>query len=59
MDNKDKYEGYSIQIDDVAKFRFELISMIEKVRYSIGEYGNLSSSQIAEKFEHNINSNIK
>lgn len=60
MDNLNHQdEKYSIQIEDVAKFRAELITMIEKVRYSIDEYGSLSSSQIAEKFEHKINSNIK
>lgn len=52
-------EIYSIKIDSVSNFRFELIKMIEQVRYNIGEYKDISSSQVAEKFEHKINSNIK
>lgn len=50
-----KNEKYSIVIDDVANFRKELIAMIEMVRYNIGEYSELSSSQVAEKFEKKIN----
>jgi hypothetical protein len=48
-------EDYHIVINDVAKFRFELVTMIENVRYNINEYKDLSSSQVAEKFEHTIN----
>lgn len=50
-------EKYSIKITDVAKFRQKLITMIEKVRYGIDDYNNLSSSQVAEKFEKCINEN--
>jgi hypothetical protein len=47
---------YSIKIDSVSEFRKELMKMIEQVRYNIGEYKDISSSQVAEKFEQRINS---
>jgi hypothetical protein len=63
LDNTDKKlhisdvsESYSIKIDSVSNFRFELIKMIEQVRYNIGEYKDISSSQVAERFERKINS---
>ena len=47
-----------IIIDDVSKFRYELVKMIENVKYDSIEYRELSSSQIAEKFENKINSKL-
>lgn len=52
----DVSESYSIVIDNVSNFRYELIKMIEKVRYNVDGYDNLSSSQIAEIFERKVNS---
>lgn len=52
-------EPYQIIIKDVANFRVELMTMIENVKYNIDGYANSSSSQIAESFEHKINSFIK
>jgi hypothetical protein len=52
----DVSESYSIKIDSVSNFRYELIKMIEQVRYNIGEYKDISSSQVAENFERKINS---
>jgi hypothetical protein len=49
-------ESYSIKIDDVAKFRYELVKMIEKVMVDHEDYKNISSSQIAERFEKEFNS---
>lgn len=49
-------EPYQIIINDVAKFRVELMTMIEKVKFNIDGYANSSSSEIAESFEHKINS---
>jgi hypothetical protein len=51
-------EDYHIVINDVAKFRVELMTMIEKVKFNVDGYANSSSSQIAESFEHKINSFI-
>ena len=50
-----KEESYSILITDVAKFRRELIKMVEQVRYETGEYSVGSSTQVAERFEHFVN----
>jgi hypothetical protein len=52
-------EPYQIIIKDIAKFRVELMTMIEKVKFNVDGYANSSSSQIAESFENNINSYIK
>ncbi len=52
-------EPYQIIINDVANFRVQLMTMIEKVKFNIDGYANSSSSEIAEKFEHKINSFIK
>jgi len=52
-------EEYSIVIDNVPSFRKELVKMIEQVKYQIGEYSVGSSSQIAERFEHKVNANVK
>ena len=52
-------ETYQIRVDSVSKFRYELIKMIEGVRYNVGDYVGLTSSQIAEEFEGRINGNIK
>ena len=52
----DASESDSIKIDSVSNFRYELMKMIEQVRYNIGEYKDISSSQVAEKFERKINS---
>jgi hypothetical protein len=51
-------DRYSIVITDVAKFRVELMTMIEQVKYQIGDYSKGSSSEVAERFEHTINSLI-
>jgi hypothetical protein len=48
-------EEYKIVINSVSDFRYELIKMIEKVRYNIDGYNKLTSSQIAEIFEKKIN----
>lgn len=50
-----KDEEYKIIINSVSDFRYELIKMIEKVRYNIDGYDNLTSSQVAELFEKKIN----
>ena len=50
-----KDEEYKIVINNVSDFRYELIKMIEKVRYNIDGYNNLTSSQVAEMFEKKIN----
>ena len=50
-----KDEEYKIVINNVSDFRYELIKMIEKVRYNIDGYDNLTSSQVAEMFEKKIN----
>lgn len=55
--NMDEEEKYSIKIDSVSQFRYELMKMIEKVRYDLDGYDKLTSSEIAEKFERKINSN--
>ncbi len=47
--------SYSISINCISDFRKELIKMIEQVKFNIGEYKDLSSSQIAEIFERKIN----
>ncbi len=55
----DECENYSIEISSVSKFRKELMKMIEQVKYNTGEYKDISSSQVAEKFERKINSHYK
>ena len=51
-------EKYSIFITDIAKFRKELITMIEQVKYSVNNAKYIgTSTQIAELFEQTINSN--
>lgn len=57
-------ESYSIKIDNVPDFRVKLITLIECIMcgtntdvYSCD--GTMTSTQIAEKFEHSINVNIK
>jgi len=49
-------ESYSILITDIPNFRKELITMIEQVRYQTGRYNEGSSTEIAERFEHTVNS---
>lgn len=49
-------ESYSILITDIPKFRKELVALIEQVRYQIGRYNEGSSTEIAERFEHTVNS---
>ena len=59
MGNKDiasVSESYSIVIDDVAKFRYELVKMIEKAMIQCSPYDKMTSSQIAEEFEKTVNS---
>ncbi len=43
-----------IHVKDIASFRFELIKMIEQVKYQTGDYSLGSSSEVAEKFENKI-----
>lgn len=57
--NMDEEEKYSIKIDSVSQFRYELMKMIEKVRYDLDGYDKLTSSEIAYKFEKKVNSNYK
>lgn len=56
---KGEHDPYKILITNIPDFRSELMKMIEQVKYQIGEYHEGSSSQIAEKFEHKINSLVK
>jgi len=53
-ENEKISKDYSIKIKSVPDFRKELVKLIECVRYDIGEYKTLTSSQIAEKFENII-----
>jgi hypothetical protein len=48
-------DEYKIVIDSVSDFRYELVKMIEKIRYNLDDYDKLTSSQIAEIFEKKIN----
>lgn len=54
--NMDEEEKYSIKIDSVSQFRYELMKMIEKVRYDLDGYDKLTSSEIAYDFEKKVNS---